>query len=68
VRYVLCGAFYIGRMAKSLFAVRFLQGTRQTSLFAVRLKKCTAKIFFAGSFLHHARQKYFFFPFHTPTK
>jgi hypothetical protein len=52
VRQNLCRAFYFGRMAKSLFAVRFLYSARQRkNLFAVRLGKTHGKQVVCRAFL-----------------
>jgi hypothetical protein len=74
VRQNLCRAFFFGRTAKSLFAVRFFSGARQrknarqiSSLQCAR-KKRTAKILFAVRFLHDARQSTFFPLFHISNK
>jgi hypothetical protein len=56
VRQNLCRAFYFGRTAKSLFAVRFLYSARQkkrtpNKLFAVRLEKTHGKDLVCRAFL-----------------
>jgi hypothetical protein len=60
-----CRAFYFGRTAKSLFAVRFLyiarqrKNTHQTSCLPCASGKRTAKISFAVRFYYSARQSIF---------
>jgi hypothetical protein len=72
VRQNLCHAFYFGRTAKSLFAVRFLysarqrKNTRQTSCLPCAWRNRTAKILFALRFYYSARQS-IFLPLRIPS-
>jgi hypothetical protein len=71
VRQNLCRAFYFGRTAKSLFAVRFLysarqrKNARQTSYLPCAWRKRTAKILFAVRFYYSAR--HIFLPLRIPS-
>jgi hypothetical protein len=65
VRQNLCHAFYFGRTAKSLFAVRFLykrtakKKRTPNKLFAVRLGKTHGKDLVCRAFLLYARHSIF---------